>query len=239
MVRKPDRGSKSPSRAEARALETRRAILRAGARAFRARGFAATGMREIAEAAGISTANLYYYFAGKQEILYFCQDHSLDRLLAAARALEGSALPPADRLRELIRVHLVCTLDELDGAAAHLELDALPAPLRTRVVRKRDRYERAVRDLVSEGIAAGTFSALDPALVTRAMLGALNWTARWFRPEGPSTPAQLADVYSNYLLGGLLAWNGSRSRSASTGKRPTSASPATRRSSRSSAKTSA
>src|SRR2546422_182399 len=57
--------------------------MRAAARVFRARGFAAAGMRDIAVAADLSSGNLYHYFRGKNELLFFCQDRSLDRLLDA------------------------------------------------------------------------------------------------------------------------------------------------------------
>jgi AcrR family transcriptional regulator len=231
--------AKAASRAERKATETRRAILRAAARAFRTSGFAATGMREIADAAGLSTANLYYYFASKVELLYFCQDHSLDRMLEALDAARRGGLDEdddlAERVRALIRTHLLCTLDELDGAAAHLEVDALPDEMRERVVAKRDRYERGLRRLVAAGARAGRFAPCDPTLVTRAILGALNWTARWFRPDGPRSPAAVADAFADYLLRGLLPWNGNgpRSPSRSTAKASRSASPRTRRSSRS------
>ena len=49
---------------------------------FRERGFADTGMRDIAGAADLSPANLYHYFKGKDEILFYCQDRALDRMLA-------------------------------------------------------------------------------------------------------------------------------------------------------------
>jgi len=100
--------------------------------------------------------------------------------------------------------HVRCMLDELEGATAHLEVEVLPEAMRKGVIQKRDAYERAVRGLVAEGIERGEFARTDPALVTRAMLGAVNWTARWYRPEGPRSVAEIADSLSDYLVRGLV-----------------------------------
>jgi TetR/AcrR family transcriptional regulator, cholesterol catabolism regulator len=176
--------------------EARRAeILRAAARVFRRRGVAAAGMREIAEQAGLSPGNLYHYFSGKDEILLFCQERTLERMHAALRAAKGT---PAERLREVLRAHVHCMLDELEGATAHLDVEALPAKLRAKMIEQRDAYERAVRAIVARLAPRG-----DAALVTRAMLGAVNWTARWYRPDGPQTPDEIADTLSDYLVKGL------------------------------------
>src|SRR5262249_52123611 len=90
-------GSPRARRADARRVE----ILRAAGRAFRTLGFAAAGMRDIARAAELSPATLYHYFKGKDELLFFCQNRSLDRLLEAlARARRGQT-PLAARLHDL------------------------------------------------------------------------------------------------------------------------------------------
>jgi len=186
-------------RSEARRLE----ILHAAARVFRRRGLAASGMREIAEEADLSPGNLYHYFAGKDELLLFCQERTLEHMLGAVEAARASRASSAERLLAVLRAHVHALLDEMEGATAHLEVEALPEELRRPVIEKRDRYERAVRALVAEGMERGEFARGDAALVTRAMLGAVNWTARWYRPDGKLGVAAIAEGLGQYLVKGL------------------------------------
>jgi AcrR family transcriptional regulator len=196
--------SQRNGRLRRRYLATRLEILRAAGRKFRVRGFAETGMRDIAEAASLSPANLYNYFRGKHEILFFCQDSSLDRMIAAldkARRMRTSA---ATKLRLVIVSHLRCLLDEVEGSAAHLLTNALPPRQQRYLVAKRDRYEFGLRNLVAAGMRSGEFISGDAALAARAMLGALNWSVQWFHPEGPLSVAEIAEALADYLIRGLL-----------------------------------
>ena len=96
MVRKANAGLARPflTPRVRRRDRQRDAILRAAARLFRERGFTDTGMRDIAEAADLSAANLYHYFDGKSELLFYCQNRAVDRMLDAvftrARALRAN-----------------------------------------------------------------------------------------------------------------------------------------------------
>jgi AcrR family transcriptional regulator len=200
------RSNPVPSPRRSRRRDARRdEILRAAARTFRRRGFAETGMRDIAEAADLSPANLYHYFRGKDEILYYCQDRALDRMLDAVAAARRQASGATDRLRHILTAHLTTMLDEVEGATAHLETDALTPALRERIVKKRDRYERAIRRVIADGVRRGECVAPDPALATRAMLGALNWTVTWFDPRGPKPAAVVAGELTDFLVRGIAA----------------------------------
>jgi TetR/AcrR family transcriptional regulator len=222
----PNARSTSPSTARIRRryLARRLEILRAAGKEFRVRGVAETGMRDIAAAADLSPANLYNYFRGKHEILFFCQDVSLDRLIVAlekARRLRASA---SEKLRLVIVSHLRCVLDEVEGAAAHFLTGTLPPNLQRRLVAKRDCYEEGVRQLIAAGTRSTEFVPCDPALAARAVLGALNWSVRWFRPEGSMTAAEIAEGFADYLIRGLLTKPDAllRAASASTREAPRS-----------------
>ena len=207
MVQNLNVGSiRAPSERVRRKSEARRLdILRAAAKVFRRSGVAAAGMREIAEEADLSPGNLYYYFAGKDELLFFCQDRTVDRMLESVEAARASTMPVADQLRAVIRAHLHYTLEELEGATAHLEVDMLAEDLRKGIIEKRDKYEQAIREFITKGIKGGEFTPCDAALVARAMLGALNWTSRWYRPEGAQSVAAIADGLADYLVRGIAA----------------------------------
>jgi TetR/AcrR family transcriptional regulator len=203
----PNRQTKSQRKGyrRRRYLGRRLEILRAAGREFRVRGFAETGMRDIAAAAALSPANLYNYFRGKHDILFFCQDNSLDRMIAAldkARRMRASA---ATKLRLVIVSHLRCVLDEVEGSAAHLLTTALASRQQRYLVGKRDKYEQGLRNLIVAGMRSGEFAPCDPALAVRAILGGLNWSVQWFSPEGPLTAAQIAERFADYLIRGLLA----------------------------------
>jgi AcrR family transcriptional regulator len=207
MVRKPNGGLRTAAATpRARRHDRQRdAILRAAARLFREHGYADTGMRDIAAAADISAANLYHYFNGKNELLFYCQDRALDRMLDAVRSARRASPSAAERLRLVFTTHLRTLLDEIEGATAHLQIESLPPPLRTALVKKRDEYEQALRRLIADGVRTGELVEMDPAIVTRAMLGAMNWTVTWFRPEGADSAAAVGDVISQFLVRGVAS----------------------------------
>ena len=162
-------------------------------------------MREIAEAADLSAANLYHYFDGKNELLFYCQDRALDRMLDAVAAARRSSSSASERLERVFTTHMLTLLDDVEGATAHLQVESLTPALRAAIVKKRDRYEQALRRMIVEGQQSGELVDIDAAVVARAMLGAMNWTVTWFRPDGAYGAAAVSDVIARFLLRGVAS----------------------------------
>ena len=156
---------------------TRVEILTSAAKAFRKLGYHGATVEQIAAALHMKKGNLYYYYKNKEEILFACHQYSLDRLMQL--------------------------LDELHGTALFLDLEALsPAHLKAVIVR-RDRFDHAIRQIVEEGIVQGVFAPNDAKLLTFALMGAVNWIPRWFKPEGAASSQQIADLFADFFIAGL------------------------------------
>ena len=178
-------------------------ILKGAAEVFRRKGFHGAGMREIAQGLGMAPGALYYYFESKEDLLHACQRLSLERLLKSAKAIAATDAAPAEKLRRLVGAHLSHVLGELGGSFAHVEFHSLPEGRLREVVAWRDAYERTIRGVLDEGIEAGVFRAADGKLAALTLLGALNWTAVWWRPDGKLGVEELAERTANLFLKGL------------------------------------
>lgn len=185
--------------------EKRREILAAASRVFRRKGLHATGMRDIAAELDMAVGNLYYYFKDKEELLAFIQQTTLASLLDMARHIQGLELRADQKLYALLAGHVVLLNEVTPGSLAHLEVEALGPEVREPVQTGRDEYERCFRKLIEDGIEEGLFRPLDPKVAVLALLGAVNWTVKWFRPGGGKNARDIGCEQAEILVRGLLA----------------------------------
>jgi AcrR family transcriptional regulator len=178
-------------------------ILKSAAAAFRRRGYHGASVDEIASALEMTKGNLYYYFRNKEEILFACHEYSLDVLLGLLEDVQVQELAPDAKLRRLVLaiVHLI--LDELQGTALTLDLQALSPPLLRQVIARRDVFDRGLRAIIQDGMEQGLFTPGDPKMVAFAVMGAVNWITKWFDPAGAMTSDEIATAFADYLVGGL------------------------------------
>jgi AcrR family transcriptional regulator len=190
----PARPEGSPRRIE---------ILKSAAAAFRRRGYHGASVGEIADALHMTKGSLYYYFRNKEEILYFCHDYSLDILLDLLKDVETDGRPPDQKLHRLIVAFVHMIIDELQGTALTMDLQALTPRALRHIIAKRDRFDRGLRRVLQEGMDFGLFARGDVKLLAFAIMGAVNWIPQWFDPRGTATSEEIGKAFADYLIAGL------------------------------------
>ena len=188
---------------------TRDDILKAAAHIFTEKGFHAASMQDIAEAVQLQKASLYHHVSSKQEILLAILDQTLDLLIAQLTEILELDLPPQQKLR-LGMISYLRILTEHHSLASVLLLEhrSLLPDLKARHIPRRNRYEALWRSMIQEGQSAGVFACTDIGFTARTLLGAMNWTITWYRPDGPLSAEEIANGYADIFFKGLLVSNG-------------------------------
>jgi len=205
--------AKAPAKGKSKSALTRERILDAAAASFRERGFAATRLSDIAERAELQAPSLYYHFASKEELIEVVLALGVERTYAEVkrRVSEAPSDDPIGRLRAAIGAHVEMVLETGNYSAANLRLyGQVPEDIRRRLQRLQDRVGRYWNQLLRDARDAGAIRAdLDLSATRMLILGSLNWTAEWYKPQPKGlTPEQLAAHASTIVLDGIIATPG-------------------------------
>jgi AcrR family transcriptional regulator len=184
---------------------TRDEILEAAAVIISQKGFHATSMQDIADAVNLQKASLYHHITSKQKILIDLLERALHLLINNMEQVMAQSLPPQKKLCQAMRVYLQTMLEnrELAGVLLLEHRSLEPEELSSHIPR-RDEFEVLWRQLIEQGIEQKVFYCSDPALVAKALLGVMNWTITWYRPDGRLSPQAIAEHYADLFLDGLL-----------------------------------
>ena len=176
-------------------------ILRASLELFSRQGYRATGVKEIADAVGVSVAALYYHFDSKEAILVELMLRDLRWLTARSRTALEEIDDPTDQVRALVRSHVL--RDDTGMLLLTLsdnEVRALSPERRNEIVALRDDYEQLWRDVVAKGVKDGTFRCKDAKLATFCLLDMCNGVARWYSPKGALSLDQIAGRFGDFAV---------------------------------------
>jgi TetR/AcrR family transcriptional regulator, cholesterol catabolism regulator len=177
-------------------------VVEEAARVFARRGYDATSVQELAHALGIAAGGLYHYFGSKEQLLIRICDQLMEPLLAQARALVAAGGEPSAQLRALVElwvVHVVAHRDHMLVFQQQRHLIESGAQWRS-VRRSRKAFERLLEDALARAREDAS-SATDGRIVLAALLGMVNHTAQWYRPDGRLSTDQIADEYWELLVG--------------------------------------
>lgn len=180
-------------------------------RLFGSKGFQATGIRDIAEGAGMSSAALYYYMGTKEHLLLGIMRHALTAWYTATREVVDESKGPVEKLCNCIRVHVICSgLYTLESTVVDTETRSLTGDNRVEIVALRDRYERLMDAILRDGEKKGVFTISDLRLLRLGLLEMCNGVSRWYSPSGRLPIEIVADNFAEFSLAASRARRGTR-----------------------------
>lgn len=181
--------------------ETALRLMEAAADAFADKGFHATTTRDIASRAGLSPAGVYVHFASKEDLLYaICRrGHTAarDMIVTAARQSTSPTEAIAAILTNFSRWHAaqyrVARIIQYEFGHLTPEHSEALSDLRREI-------DVVVRSVLTEGVARGEFDSEEVRDTALALLSLCVDVARWYRPDGHRTPAQIGETTSRLGL---------------------------------------
>ena len=167
---------------------TRQRVLLEAARLFRHHGYAATTLREVADASNIKAGSIYYHFESKEQILGEVLDKGIqvvsDAVHERVEALSKTA-SARDRLSAAIEGHLWGLLHHGDFTSANIRIyGQVPTAAKTRHRLVRRAYADYWDGLLEDALARGELRPdANPTVIRLFVIGALNWTVEWYNPQ--------------------------------------------------------
>jgi AcrR family transcriptional regulator len=176
-------------------------ILEVAARLFAEKGFEATTVRQIADAADLTSGSLFHHYVSKREMLVKVVEEGTLRTQRTVAERLADLTDPEQRLRELVATHLASLHQDTWRPfmiVSATEWLSLTPEERAPIVATRDAYEQTWREVLADAAEAGLVR--DDPLVRLFLLGALNWTLFWYDPDAGLSIPDLAGRFCAQIL---------------------------------------
>lgn len=183
-------------------------ILQKALELFSEKGYDATSVREICEAAGITKPTLYHFYGSKEGVYRALVDGTLQGYGEGIRATASGPGSVRDRLREIARGHFLHTRENQQLVRFLLALIHNPpssAPA-TDFLRYYREVVGEVARLVEQGVAQGDLAPGPLEVRLLVFMGAIGEALHGYLLAGqPDLTPELADTLVETVLGGWSA----------------------------------
>lgn len=171
---------------------------------FSQKGYHATSMRDIAEAAGIEAASIYNHFNGKEEILHeICFDLA-NKFIHAIAEVNDIYFDAEKKLQMAVKNHIAILTVNLPASRVFIhEWRNLGEEPRKQFIQLRDQYEDGFKDILKTGEEENVFKSGDRKFAALTILSSLNWITEWYKSAGSMSPEQIAENLTHFILTGL------------------------------------
>jgi len=175
-------------------------VLDEAARLFRTRGFEGTSVREIATAVGMLPGSIYCHFETKEALLVAVYVKGVQQMVEAVQSAVAGLTDPWERLEAACVAHLEAILQDDDYAQVVVRVRPADVPVaHESLIGLRNSYEDLFTGLIKDlPLARGT----DRRVLRLMLVGAMNWSQTWYRPDGRFNPRAIARKFIALLRQG-------------------------------------
>lgn len=160
------------------------AIVDIAVQVFLRHGYDGASLDQVAKAAGITKASIYYHADGKEALLARGTGRALDALFAVLEEADAREGREIDRLKHVLKRTVETTVGRLPEVALLLRVRGNTTTERW-ILERRRRFDRLVATIVSQAQLKGEIRGdVEPRLITRMLFGMLNSITEWYRPGG-------------------------------------------------------
>jgi AcrR family transcriptional regulator len=186
---------------------TTKALLDAAVKLFAAQGYGMTSMQQLTDEAGVTKGALYHHFSGKEDLLRRIHDEITTGVLTVLRPVLEAGGPPVPTLKALIRAHVGAMHSMGDAIGVVARERRAFGPENWQAIRaQRKAVERPYVDTIEAGQRDGVFRTdVDARVMAYGVLGMLGSIAEWYRPNGEVPIQDIARMYGETVVAGLLA----------------------------------
>lgn len=179
-------------------------LLKVAAECFNSKGFSGTSLKDVAKKLNITDAALYYYVKNKEELVNLCYLRAVELAQSAFERANADGESALEKLQLYIRYQIEEVCGE-DGPVAILsEIPALKPKHRDYIMQSSIDLNRKITALIEEGVNNGTMVSSNPVATSDAILGAINWIPKWYRPDSSLDKDQIASTFIETFTVGLL-----------------------------------
>jgi AcrR family transcriptional regulator len=177
-------------------------IIQASLQLFATKGFEATSIRDIAMAAEVTSATLYYYIKNKEDFLLSIMERGLKPLLHNAKDILSHYETPEQRIAALVQMHVMAHgVNRLSALVIDTEFRALHGENKDAIRILRKEYEQIWQTVIKEGKEEGTFLfSEDSKLTTFALLEMCTGVVHWYSPKGNLSLIEISNNFANIAL---------------------------------------
>jgi AcrR family transcriptional regulator len=178
-------------------------IFQAAIKVFREKGYNGASLRDIAQEVGLLKGSLYYYINGKEDLLMQILTFAIDTVSQRLRLIMQQTTDPIEKARQAVINHVLTVIEFSDAVTVFLnEWKFLDQEAHRSYFAKIRDYEQLFQSCL-EG-ASAEVPPCDLRVAGLTILGMCNSVLTWFNPKGYYSPRQIAELYADYAVEGIL-----------------------------------